>query len=289
MNKTKSQRILSDLSLKNIQTIVQRTCLPSGCTAAPPKQKENGSEHKNLMTIADPSQKDDSFNDALIKLSFLDFNLHSISATPSPDRLTANIFTLGIHQKKVNFFQNVEWEKGENPKLPVWGTSFTVCFSILKNSAERSYLLTGCPWLQPNIRHKYRWSRPTWRPFPGSLATSLFHSGVWTCWRNKCSLSLSAFVLSASPWRVKDAVPATAAAQEEKKPMNPPTCWQTERQKKPPNRTNPSWPGRLAAPCSARQNQAHRMFWFASSKSWIFKILPLKPPIALFPCQSDCL
>lgn len=104
-------------------------------------------------------------------------------------------------------------ERHWNPLSPVLRTSLTVCFSTLR---IQPYLLTGCRWLQPNVRHKYRWSRPAWRPSPGSFAASLFHSGVWTCWRNERSLSLRR-VLSASLWRVKDAVPVTAAAAQEAK------------------------------------------------------------------------
>lgn len=125
-------------------------------------------------------------------------------------------------------------------------------FFYFKYSVEQSYLLTGCWWLQPNVRHKYRWSRPAWRPFPGSFATSLFHSGDWTCYRNKRSLSLRR-VLSASLWRVKDAVPVTAAAQEEKSPWILPRAG---RQKGKPQ--TQQIPGDREPGCSLLSQAEHR-------------------------------
>lgn len=149
------------------------------------------------------------------RLQFAKRQWHTLTS-----RLIANIFTLLIHKKKLIFFPLIFflkcWEKDVKIHYRLF-QGLLCLFFYFKDSVEQSYLLTGCRWLQPNVRHKYRWSRPAWHPFPGSFATSLFHSGDWTCWRNKCSLSLCR-VLSASLWRVKDAVPVTAAAQEEKSP-----------------------------------------------------------------------
>lgn len=148
------------------------------------QNKENGYKHRNLMTVPVLSLKGDSFNCTLLCLNALlwykDF-----------------IFTLSLNkkQKKVDSSPPDVERHRLNPLLS-------------------SYLLKGCRGLQPNVRHKHRWWRPAWPPLPGSLATSLFHSGDWTCWRNERSLCRG----SAHVWRAKDAVPVTAAAQEEKSP-----------------------------------------------------------------------
>lgn len=165
------------------------------------------------MTIPDLSQKGDSFNATLLWLNSLFLTSVCTASVTHPHQQA--------HCKHYHPFNSQKkscWK--------CWTLKFIIaCFEdfldslffYFKDSVEQSYLLRGCRWLQPNVRHKYRWSCPAWWPFPGSFATSLFHSGDWTCWRNKRSLSLCR-VLSASLWRVRDAVPVTAAAQEEKSP-----------------------------------------------------------------------